>query len=444
MAGLDPTIPLGVKPPDFAGSMSQYGQLGLMRNQLQLGANQVQLSNATLQPSIDQARAQASTAVSQAGTAAQNLSQQELATMRAYYANAIQVGAAIAKDPSVSGPEATGASAQATLTRAIADVLANSGAPTSAYAQAFAGLPDRTKGAQPQDYVRWIAGKLAAATEAATQLDRQFPAAQMVTNNQVIQPQAAGGMVAQTPPGTPMGPPTQIQLPPTQPVMRGNVPGVLGANPAPGFVQTAPALGQAAAVQGTVESNVKHFADVQTAAAAAPMRIAQLQDVKALAPQAVTGDANFKRQVFSKLAGYLGVVFDPTSQTATDELAKAAALLMERSGMGATDAAREVAAMATPNYKMTKEAINSVSNALIGMERRNLAASAYFNGVPQDSPEYGTRLQTWNNIPARDKAFTFMALPADEKMAAAQKMRGTPQGKEIAAGIRAIEALGLK
>jgi hypothetical protein len=270
MAGLDPTIPLSIKPPDVPGSMAQWGQLGVLRNQLQLGNNQVQLSNATLQPSIDQARAQASTAVSQAGAAAQMLSQQELATMRAYLSNAIQVGAAIAKDPSVAGPEATGASAQATLTRAIADILANSGAPTSAYAQAFAGLPDRTKGAQPQDYVRWIAGKLAAATDAAAQLDRQFPPAQMVNNNQTIQQQAAGGMVAQTPPGTPMGMPTQLQLPPTQPVMRGNVPGVLGANPAPGFVQTAPALGQAAAVQGTVESNVKHFADVQTAAAAAP------------------------------------------------------------------------------------------------------------------------------------------------------------------------------
>ena len=243
-----------------------------------------------------------------------------------------------------------------------------------------------------------------------------------------------------------MGVPTQVQVPPTQPVMRGNVPRVLGVAPnqVPGGVQTGPALGQQAAVEGSVKPNVEHFAGVQSAAAAAPMRMTQLQDIKALAPQAVTGDANFKRQVFSKLAGYLGVVFDPASQTATDELAKSAALLMERSGMGATDAAREVAAMATPNYRMTKEAINSVSNALIGMERRNLAASAYFNGVPKDSPEYGARVQTWNNIPARDKAFGFMALPADEKMAAAQKMRGTPQGKEIAAGIRAIEALGLK
>jgi hypothetical protein len=434
---LDPTIPLGAQQPDIAGSIGKWGQLGLLKNQ-------IQLSNATLQPSITQAQANASTAVSQAGSAAQKLSQDELTTMRSHLANAIQVGAAAAKDPSVSGPEATGASAQMTLTRAIADMLANSAAPTSTYAQAFAGMPDKTKGAKPQDYVQWMAGKLAAAADTVSQIDRQFPAAQMVNNNQTIQPQAAGGMVAQTPPGTPMGTPTQMQLPPQTPVMRGNVPGVLGANPAPGFVQTGPALGQQTAVEGGVVPNVKHFADVQTAAAAAPMRITQLQEIKALAPQAMTGDANTLRAIISKAAGLFGskAEIEALNQTKTDEMAKATALLMDRAG--ATDAAREVAAMATPNYKMTKEAINSVANSLIGMEKRNLAASSYFNGVQQDSPEYGQRVQTWNNIPQRDKAFMFMALPADEKMAAAQKMRNTPQGKEIAAGIRAIEALGLK
>jgi len=441
MAGLDPTIPLGVQQPDVVGSMAKWGQLGLMRNQLEL-------SNATLQPSITQAQAQASTAVSQAGSADQRFSQDRLATVRAYLSNAIQVGSALAKDPSVIGPEATAATAQATLTRGIAEILANSGAPTETYGQAFLGLPDKTKGAKPQDYVQWIAGKLAAATDATTQLDRQFPAVQMVSNNQTIQPQAAGGMVAQTPPGTPMGMSTQLQVPVTQPVMRGNVPGVLGVAPNQGQggsgIQTAPALGQQEAVQGTVKTNVDHFADLQRAATAAPMRITQLQEIKALAPQAMTGDANTLRAIISKAAGLFGsgAELEMLNQTKTDEMAKATALLMDRAG--ATDAAREVAAMATPNYKMTKEAINNVANSLIGIERRTLAESAYFNGVPQDSPEYGARRQTWNNIPARDKAFMFMALPADEKMAAAQKMRGTPQGKEIASGIRAIEALGLK
>jgi len=432
---LDPTIPLGIKQPDLAGSISKWGELGLLRNR-------IELSNATLQPSITQAQALASTAVSQAGTAEQQLSQAQLATVRSYLSNALQIGAALAKDPMVSGPEATAATAQATLTRGIAEILANSGAPTSAYGQAFAGIPDKSKGAKPEDYVKWIAGRLASAGDLSAQLDRQFPPAQMVNNNQTIQPQAAGGIIAQTAPGTPIGVSTQMQLPPTQPVMRDGVPSVLGANPQPGPVQTGPALGEVEATQGRVLPNVKFYADVQAAAAAAPQRITQLQEIKSLAPQAVTGDANFKRQVFSKLAGYLGVVFDPTSQTATDELVKATAQLMDRAG--ATDAAREVAAMATPNYKMTKEAINTVSSALIGLERSNLAASKYFSGIPQDGQEFDKRFQTWNNIPARDKAFMFMSLPVDEKTAAAQKMRGTPQAKEIAAGIRAIEALGLK
>jgi hypothetical protein len=44
---LDPSISLGIKPPDIAGNMAQWGNLGLLRNQLQI-------SNATVEPTIAQ------------------------------------------------------------------------------------------------------------------------------------------------------------------------------------------------------------------------------------------------------------------------------------------------------------------------------------------------------------------------------------------------------
>ena len=459
MAGLDPTIPLGVRPPDVLGQLSQLQQLGIQASQARTARNQADLSTATLPLSIRQAGAQA--------TSAELAAQRDRSTLsREQYQPLLTSIGSLATDPAVLNY---------TKLSAMPDFKAQMADPNSEASKAWLdtyraihnarrtavaqGTPDdvaRDSVAQlifqaaqdPASLVPELVQSIKIAQGPGATSQQMFPAPQMLNTGQVAQPVAAGNpAMTGVPVGTPQGVATPMEPPPTTPVFREIAPGVmapgiLGSNRTPGFVQTGPALGQPEAVQGRVVPNVKFYADVQAAAAAAPQRITQLQEIKSLAPQAVTGDANFKRQVFSKLAGYLGVVFDPTSQTATDELVKATAQLMDRAG--ATDAAREVAAMATPNYKMTKEAINTVSSALIGLENRNLAASKYFTGVPQDGAEFDKRFQTWNNIPQRDKAFMFMALPVDEKTAAAQKMRGTPQAKEIAAGIRAIEALGLK
>jgi hypothetical protein len=448
---LDPTIPLGVKPPDVAGSISKWGELGLLRNR-------IELSNATLQPSITQAQAQASTAVTNTEQAKFNLTRDQAGA-------AFSASGTLATHPAIvqltqlagqpdfkatlaqPGTPAHEAVNQSLIALGAAQRQAESmGLPPQMADVMFGRLRAMAEN-DPRGLQAMLIQNLKVAQGPGASAQQMFPAPQILNTGQVAQPIAAGNpALTGVPAGAPQGMATQMEVPVTQPVMRNGVPGVLGVarNQLPGGsnIQTGPALGQVEATQGRVLPNVKFYADVQAAAAAAPRRITQLQEIKSLAPQAVTGDANFKRQVFSKLAGYLGVVFDPTSQTATDELVKATAQLMDRAG--ATDAAREVAAMATPNYKMTKEAINTVSSALIGLEKSNLAASKYFSGIPQDGQEFDKRFQTWNNIPARDKAFMFMSLPVDEKTAAAQKMRGTPQGKEIAAGIRAIEALGLK
>jgi hypothetical protein len=451
---LDPTIPLGIKQPDVAGQISAWQQLGIQRDQARTARNQADLSTATLPLSIRQAGAQATTAETGSKREQGALSREQILPLFTSMGT-LATHPAIVEFTKLAGDQANLQlidQSDSPMGKALEGVyLAFSGARKRAIQS---GTPEDVADAaamhlavqartRPLTLVPELTEYLKNAQGPGASSQQMFPPPQVLNTGQVAQPIAAGNpALTGMPAGAPQGLPTQMQLPPTQPVMRDGVPGVLGANPAPGFVQTGPALGQVEATQGRVLPNVKFYADVQAAAASAPQRITQLQEIKSLAPQAVTGDANFKRQVFSKLAGYLGVVFDPTSQTATDELVKATAQLMDRAG--ATDAAREVAAMATPNYKMTKEAINTVSSALIGLEKRNLAASKYFSGIPQDGAEFDKRFQTWNNIPARDKAFMFMALPVDEKTAAAQKMRGTPQAKEIAAGIRAIEALGLK
>jgi hypothetical protein len=68
MLGLDPSIPLSVKPVDVAGSIGQWGQLGLLKNQLAV-------SNATVEPTIQKAQAEANLATTSARRAAYQLPQ---------------------------------------------------------------------------------------------------------------------------------------------------------------------------------------------------------------------------------------------------------------------------------------------------------------------------------------------------------------------------------
>ena len=429
---LDPTIPLGVTQPDVAGTISKWQQLGIQNSQAETARNQAALSSATLQPNIEGAKAQSQSAISKAAL-------DRLSLIDQHSSGILKTFVPIADKPDLSYDDLVNAAKQQ------AQIL---GSPPESLQQVISQIQ---QGKTPAEYQLLAKQEIAEATGMQHALSLIMGTPSSVSQGGQVQPGMTAGPLSRnagafTPAGTavPNTPPVTAQFwnsKTKQMEMLGNRANPPSAQSGAG-IPLGPPMGEQEAVQGGIAPNVKHFADVQAAANAAPMRITQLQEIKSLAPGAVTGDASIKRQVYSKLAGYLGVVFDPESQTKTDEMLKSGALLMERAG--ATDAAREVAAMATPNYKMTKKAINSVSNALIGMERRNLAASAYFNGVPQNDPEYGQRIQVWNNIPARDKAFMVLSMPVDEKTALANKLRGTPQGKELAAGIRAIEALGLK
>jgi hypothetical protein len=450
---LDPTIPLGVTQPDVAGTIGKWQQLGIQTSQAETARNQAALSSATLQPSIRSANAAANTAEIGTKREQATLSREQIqplfTSMGALATHpAIVNFTKLAADPASQAQIEDASSPVGKALDGVYRAISN-----ARRAAVLAGTPDDVAEvaamhlaaqarSNPASLVPELIQSLKIAQGPSASAQQMFPAPQVLNTGQVAQPIASGNpALTGVQAGTTQGASTQMQLPPTQPVFQDGKPGVLGANPAPGIVQTGPALGQEVAVHGRVVPNVKHFADVQAAAIAAPMRITQLQEIKALAPGAVTGDANFKRQVFSKLAGYFGFAMDPTSQTMTDEMAKSGALLLSQAGQ--TDAAREVAAMATPNYKMTKEAINNVSNALVGLEKRNLAASKYFTGIPQDSQEYESRFQTWNNIPARDEVFKLDAMPLDERQAAMNKLRGTSRGDAVLRGARQLRELRL-
>jgi hypothetical protein len=453
---LDPTIPLGVKSPDLAGSIGQWGQLGLLKNQLALSNNQVQLGNATLQPLITQAQALASTAVTNTEQAKFNLTKD-------------QAGAAFNASGALSTHPAIVQLTQLAGQPDFKATLARPGTPAhEAVNQALIALGAAQRQAEnmglPPEMADVMFGRLRAMAEndprglqamliqnqkvamgPAASAAMMFPPSQQVPTGQVMQPVAAGNQaMTGVQAGAPQGVPTPMEPPPTTLVFKEIAPGVmapgiLGANRTPGFIQTGPALGQAAAVEGRVKPNVEFFAGVRAAAAAAPQRIGVIQEIKRLAPEAITGNADWKRALISRIGGLFGASYD--MNTATDEMMKNTAMLMNKAG--ATDAAREVEALMTPGVKITEKAVQNVSNSLLGYEKRNLAADAYFSGIPQDSAEFDKRFETWNNIPARDEVFKLDAMSLPERQEALNKLKGTPRGDEVMRGAAELRRLRL-
>lgn len=264
-----------------------------------------------------------------------------------------------------------------------------------------------------------MANQLAATLQGGQQVQTQ-PQAGSMDNGQTVQPGAiappvAGGSF------TPAGTATQKQLPPTTPVMRAGVPGYLGAPGGP-QPQAAPALGEEAGVTGPVATNNAHYAGVQQAAATAPTRIGVLQNIQSLSHEAATGNADTYKTIVAKLAGYTGWAGD--KQTATDVMAKEAALLASQGGQ--TDLARTLNEAATPGGHMTEAAINQTAAQLIGQEKAKVAAQKFFLGTPTSSPLYTQKMQLWtqNGDP---QAFEYASKsPADQAaMRTQMKKAGT-------------------
>jgi hypothetical protein len=65
---------------------------------------------------------------------------------------------------------------------------------------------------------------------------------------------------------------------------------------------------------------------------------------------------------------------------------------------GNTDAARGIAELASPNAKMTKDAINRVADQLIGIEKMKLAKTQFLSPYINNPAEYGKKLMDWNNV----------------------------------------------
>lgn len=440
---IDPSISLQVQTPNPTNMISGFLDLGLKRNALQRG-------NATLLSDIARSKAESdlaqteagvaaqtapsrvSSAQSAAGTAAAQMNSAQLANLRDHTANMVQQLETLRTDPQISRKK---------VIQSVVDSATTVGAPTAAIAQALQGLPDTD---DPQALQAFVTKGLVRAQQVSAHLNSVAPAPAFLNNGQQIQPVASGNpALTGVPAGAPQGVATQMQVPPTATTMQGGQPAYVGPRPGqqPGGAPIAagPALGQAEAAVAPVQTNAAHYNGVVQEAGAAPTRIGVLQNIKGLARAAVTGDADAKRTLVSKFAGYVGWATGDEKQTATDVMAKEAALLASKGGN--TDLSRLLNEAATPNGHMTEAAIRETADQLIGQEKLKQAAHKFFTGVPLNSPDYAAKLQQWNQV-ADPRVFEYASKTPDERAAMKARMSAADRAA-LASHMRALHNLGI-
>ena len=232
----------------------------------------------------------------------------------------------------------------------------------------------------------------------------------------------AGGYVAGTSPfvgkqGEPVaGTKFTAELPPTTPVIRGGVPGYLGAQ----NLQSSLTPAQTAASTGSGDVVRTDWSETSKGAAEAPGRIAIFQNIKKLVPESFTGALGEKKQFASSLAQSLGLNVKELEASSTDELAKNTKLLALAGGN--TDSARALAELANPNNKMTKEGMIRVTNQLLGLENYKSAKGRFLQDVSNNPDAYQQKLFQWNN--AADPRF-FQEMSKDEAQKAFAAMLPT-------------------
>lgn len=172
-------------------------------------------------------------------------------------------------------------------------------------------------------------------------------------------------------------------------------PGAAAPQAARPFV-TGQAPGEASTLTANAATASADWATTSTDAGVAQQRIATLQKIRQLAPDAFTGVGGARKELIAGLANAIGISAFEAEKTATDELRKNAALLSLAGGN--TDAARALAEMANPNTKMNAQAIKEVVNQLIGIESMKAAKARYLGQYRNTPDNYIQGLAMFNDI----------------------------------------------
>jgi hypothetical protein len=172
----------------------------------------------------------------------------------------------------------------------------------------------------------------------------------------------------------------------------------------------------------------------QTAAdsATAAQNIGVLQEIKRLAPNAITGVGSDRQAMLAGLAGKLGMTVEEMQKTSTDLLAKNANMLALAGGN--TDSARALAEVANPNLHMTPEAIQHATNQIIAQQQVKLMKQKFLQPVQTDPGAYSARLTQWNSL-ADPRLVQWKGMSPAERSAVLAPMSAQQQAKFRKQGI---------
>lgn len=119
--------------------------------------------------------------------------------------------------------------------------------------------------------------------------------------------------------------------------------------------------------------------ELSAANAAAPTVISRLQNIKLLAPGAITGAESSRRDFYNGLLSLAGIKGTEDAKTASDLVDKNSAQIVSslRMGQGAagTDALQTLLGAGNPSRHMTVEAMNDAVDQLIASQKMNQARS---------------------------------------------------------------------
>jgi len=374
---------------NLASGVQNYRQAQQM-NPLALQKAQVEANVAQQTEAARIAQAQ-----SQAGTAATQLNSEQLDNLQKHVSNATRSTLKLLNSDDPITPQI--------VKDHITQAMKNAGAPDAAINQALQNVPAN---ASDKD-LRVQLGRYALnSLSAESQIDKLYPANQMVTTGARAVPTTAGGALAMQAPGQATGPGIQAELPPTTPVIRNGVAGYLGA---PSTVQAALTPQQSAFGTGTGTAVASDVAQTTADATTAPKNKAIFQTIKGLIPDSYTGLGSEKKLFAQKVADAIGIPYDTLKTSNTEELIKNQNLLALVGGN--TDSARALAQVANPNVTMTKAGLNKVLNQLIGLEDFKSAKANFLSQYQNDPTAYGQKLMQFNN--AADPRF-FQQMTAEE------------------------------
>ena len=312
------------------------------------------------------------------------------------------------------------------------DLNKTHGGSPEALAKTLQSLPNN---ATPIQLKAWLAQQQAQTVGSLAQFEKLYPSVSMTpTGNKIVPVTQGNPYTAALPPGMQTGAGIQMELPPTTPIQtETGAMTYLGATSpnTPIVAQQGPMFNENAKIAQTDWANTT--ADLKDSG----NRIPVIQNIKKLGPEAFTGVGGQRKELIAGLLGSVGIDYLTAEKTATDELAKNSAILQLAGGN--TDLARTIAEASNPNKKMTKEAIDSMANQLLGVEKLKQAKYNYLQPYTKDINKYNEKLAEFSNF-ADFRLFQEMT-PAE--VAKLKASMSPTQQKEISNKISEARRLGI-